>query len=238
MNRYLTLFNQITLLILIATTVNACSQGENEGNSNGEDSRDTASFFVISTSISSEETLDVENNKVGNNKEIAMITPYAIESDMASINEAFSSTNNSPWGFEHRRIDFFPEGNLKPFQAVCSGVVDTVDLWQLESTANWQVSVRLICNSTYTTIYAFEPMTAIHSDGETQLANILVSEGQLVAQGDIIGYLISTGKSSHVDFGLYKNGDAICPEPYFSQEATESILRLIHIVWPDADMCY
>jgi len=81
-------------------------------------------------------------------------------------------------------------------------------------------------------------MTAIQSDGETQLANILVSEGQLVAQGDIIGYLISTGKASHVDFGFYKNRDSICPEPYFSQEATEAIIRLIHIVWPDADMCY
>jgi len=81
-------------------------------------------------------------------------------------------------------------------------------------------------------------MTAIQSDGETQLANILVSEGLVLAQGDIIGYLISTGKASFVDFGLYKNGDAICLEPYFSQEATESILRLIHIVWSDAAMCY
>lgn len=180
MNKYLTLFNQIIILILIATSVNVCSQGENEGNSKGKDSRDTASVIVTSSSISGEEALDVKNNKDGNNEEIAMISPYINESDMASINEAFSSTKSSPWGFEHRGIDFFPEGNLKPFQAVCSGVVDTVGLWQLKSTANWQVSVRLICNSTYSTIYAFEPMTAIQSDGETQLANILVSEGQVV----------------------------------------------------------
>ena len=85
MNRYSNLFNLITILILIATSINACSQGENEGNSNGEDSRDTASFFVTSASISSEETLDVENNKDGNYEEIAMITPYVNESDMASI---------------------------------------------------------------------------------------------------------------------------------------------------------
>ena len=181
---------------------------------------------------------DGENGGDGNGGDILLVTPYASESDMASVNEAFSAGESSPWGFEHRGIDFFPGGNLKPFQAVCSGVVDTIDLWRLDTTSNWQVSVRIVCNSTYSAIYAFEPMTAVQSDGESQLANILVSEGQSVAQRDLIGYLLSTGEASHVDFGFYGNGHAICPEPYFTQEARDSILGLIRMTWPGARMCY
>ena len=117
-------------------------------------------------------------------------------------------------------------------------MVDTVDLWRLDSTSNWQVSVRIICDSTYAAIYAFEPMTTAQSDGETQLANVLVSEGQPLAQGDLIGYLHATGEASHVHFGFYRDWDAICPEPRFTKEARDSILAVIHLTWPGARMCY
>ena len=167
-----------------------------------------------------------------------MTTPYVDESEMASVNEAFSLGDNSPWGFEHRGIDFFPNADLRPFRAVCSGVVDSVALMQLEATSNWQVSVRLVCNPIYSVIYAFEPMTAQESDGQTQLASIPVTEQQAVAQGDIIGYLLFADAGSHVHFGFYENGAAVCPEPFFTQEATDSILRLARVVWSDAQMCY
>jgi hypothetical protein len=82
-------------------------------------------------------------------------------------------------------------------------------------------------------------MSAIQADGEIQLANILVSIGQVVSQGDIIGYLYVVDEEyASLNFTLYENGNAICPEPYFTPEAKESILNLIHVVWPDADMCY
>lgn len=174
----------------------------------------------------------------GNGGDISMITPYVNQSDMASVNEAFSSDDSAPWGFTHDGVDFFPIGNLKPFQAVCSGVVDKVELWQNNISSNWQVNVRIICNSTYSVEYGFEPMTTVQSDGETQIANILVSEGQTVTQGDLIGYLFTSGEGSHVHFGFFRNWDAICPEPYFTQEARDSILDLIRIVWPGANMCY
>lgn len=57
------------------------------------------------------------------------------------------------------------------------------------TTSNWQVSVTIRFNLIYLVEYAFEPNTNVQSGGVTQLANILVSEGQTVSQGDIIGYL-------------------------------------------------
>jgi len=85
-------------------------------------------------------------------------------------------------------------------------------------------------------------MSVDKSDGETQLANIVVSEGQTVSQGDIIGYLydpVGLGHGAHVDFGLLnEDWDRICPEPYFTSEAKDSILSLIHEAHPGWDMCY
>jgi hypothetical protein len=170
--------------------------------------------------------------------DISMITPYVNESDMGPIYEAFSSDASVPWGFEHNGIDFFPKGNLKPFQAVSSGVVVNVMLWENDKSSHWQVNVIIEYNSTYAVEYAFEPMTKNQADGETQLANISVSVGQVVSQGDIIGYLYTAGELPHVHFSLYKNASSICPEPYFTPDARESILNLLYLVWPDANMCY
>ena len=197
-------------------------------------------LFISCHGDKSTENIDVngEENSDGDEIEISMVTPYVNQTDMASINEAFSTDNSAPWGFEHRGIDFFPNADLRPFRAVSSGVIDVIDLYQLESTSNWQVSVRLIYNATYSVHYAFEPMTPSQTDGEIQLNNILVSVNQSVSQRDTLGYLYAAGNGAHVDFSLFENWEPICPETYFTPAARDSILELIHVVWPGANMCY
>jgi len=171
----------------------------------------------------------------------SMITPYINETDMTWL-DPFSSSDNCPWGRAHGGIDFHATGNLKPFQAVCSGLVEYVDLAQLQETSNWQVGVWLKYNHTYSVCYCFEPMSAVKSDGETQLANIVVSVGQIVSQGEIIGYLydpVGQDYGAHVHWGLVRDDVVwICPEPYLTSEARDSILRLIHKDHPGWDMCY
>jgi len=173
----------------------------------------------------------------GDGEDISMITPYVNETDVMWV-DPFSSSNDCPLGFEHSGVDFFPTGNLKPFQAVCSGRVDSVELWNHRG-SNWQVKVNIRFNSVYSVHYGFEPFGDNQSDGQTQFDNILVSEGETVSQGDIIGYLYTAPdpQNAHVDFGLVKHGDRICPEPYFTPEARDSILRLLHEVHPGWDMC-
>ncbi len=172
------------------------------------------------------------------NGEMSMITPYVNESDMASINEAYSSDNSAPWGFAHGGIDLFPSGNLEPFQAVFAGVVEDVRLWPNDATRMWQVNVKISYNAEYAVYYAFEPFSTDPADGQIQLDNISVSIGQFVSQGDVIGNLYTVGEAAHVDFSLYRNGVVSCPEPYFTPEARDSIFRVLHIVWPNARMCY
>lgn len=169
---------------------------------------------------------------------ISMGTPYVTSTDIASINEAFSSTASAPWGFAHNGIDFPPAANNTPFQAVSSGTVESIDLMQNNVTSNWQVNVRIRFNATYATDHIFEPFTTSLADGQTQRANITLSVGQSVAQGDIIGTLLVVGNGAHVHFGLLQNNTAICPEAFFTAVAKTSILDLIHKNHPTWNMCY
>ena len=165
-------------------------------------------------------------------------TPYLDEAGMAPIREAYSASANTPWGFAHDGIDFFPnsELDLKPFQAAAPGVVDGVDLWQNGS--NWQVNVSIRYDQTYTCEYVFEPMSSVQSEGQFQRSHIIVSPGQHVSAGDIIGYLHAPADGSHVHFGVYQNHRAVCPSAYFTEAARQSILRLLRLAWPGADLCY
>lgn len=191
-----------------------------------------------------------------------LVTPYANESDMTEIQAAFSSDNSSPpWGFVHDGIDMSPQGDLKSFQAACSGTVDSVDLRQAGAESNWQVEVLIQCDDyvddpdmgryfiPFSVVYFFEPMSNKLADGATQLTNVIVAKDDTVSQGDIIGSLHVAGEGAHVQFGLEMFGSSffsalgvtgipLCPEPHFSTTAKDSILNLLHVVWPSATMCY
>ena len=171
-------------------------------------------------------------------RSISMITPYVNSSDIATINEAFSSDASAPWGFAHNGVDFPPTADLKPFRSASSGIVEEVHLWQNDFSLNWQVNITIRYDSTYSVVYVFEPFSQDPAVGQTQLNNIKVSLGQVLSQGDIIGNLYGAGSGVHVHFGLMKNDTAICPEPYFTSEARTSILDLIHQDHPTWNMCY
>jgi len=164
----------------------------------------------------------------------SMATPYVNESDIREVGLFLYSS--------HKGIDFAPNADLRPYQAVFSGTVTKVNLDPPSSNANWSVQVKIQFNSTFTALYVFEPMTPAQADGATQLANIAVSEGQSVSQGDVIGHLFTPGEGAHVHFGLEKfdgsGGDPLaCPESYFTSGAKSSILSLITRQDPSAGLC-
>jgi len=191
-----------------------------------------------------------------------LVTPYVNESDMTEINPGFSNAyTTSPWGGVHEGLDIYPQANLKPFQASCSGVVDTVELQYDAIDSNYQVEVSIFCDKyvvdpldegyfiPHSIEYVFEPMSANQADGQTQLNNIMVVEGQSVSQRDVIGYLYAPNTNSHMHFEVLQygrpifaqygvTGIPICPEPHFSTTDKDSILNLLHAVWPSANMCY
>ena len=85
--------------------------------------------------------------------------------------------------------------------------------------------------------------------GELQRSLIVVSEGDVVSQGDPVGALYAAGEGAHVQFGVVQYGSSffsslgvpplpICPEPHFADPDRASILNLLYVAWPNADLCY
>lgn len=193
---------------------------------------------------------------------LPMLTPYVSEADIAEISTGFSTQySHSPWSYMHDGLDIYPKGDLTPFQAACAGTVDSVQLVQAGPGASWQVKVLIQCDdyvedpaeggyfTPFSTEYVFEPMSKAPPHGQQQLANISVTEGQLVSSGDIIGYLYAAHKDAHLQFNLVQYGSSffsslgvprlpICPEPHFSTFARDSVLNLLRNVWPSANMCH
>lgn len=175
--------------------------------------------------------------------EFSLITPYVNSSDIVSVTP-FSSGSSSPWGWAHTGIDFMPLANTTPFRAAAPGVVRDVTLTSLTYLGMlipvWQVNVIIEHDDTYSLVYAFETFSSKQTDGQIQLDMITVSKGQFVAQGDIIGtsYVADPAVQVTVDFGVTRNGVRICPEGYFTSEAKNSILNLIHKNQPTWVFCF
>jgi len=163
---------------------------------------------------------------------LSLVTPYTSESDMRDINDFFNAQyKDEPWGRIHDGLDVDPDGDLKAYQSACAGRVNKI------YTFDDQVMVMIDCDSTYSIGYNLENQAP--NTGQTQYENISIEEGQLVAQGDIIGHLYSAEnpEKAHVHFTLYENAIPICPEPYFTQAARDSIMNLIAVAHQDVIMC-
>jgi hypothetical protein len=209
-------------------------------------------IFVILTIVGLTIVMTHTDVSAGAPPSFSLITPYVNESDMASINESFSVDDCAPWGFgDHLGIDFFPTGVIgdpneyKFFQSVCSGLVVSISPYYNtvggpNGIGQHQVNVEIEYDSTYSVIYAFETWSDIQADGGAQFSNILshISLNQPINQGDIIGQLVKAGNGAHIHFGLRENGIDVCPEPYFTQGARNSILNVLHMIFPHARICY
>lgn len=203
-------------------------------------------LFISILDCSSGEKNPVGEKHISDDKEIVvpdttspmLLTPYKNQSEMASINEAYSENPNCPWKFKHQGIDFFPKQDMATFQAVTGGEITYAERFYNEVSKKWQVNVELRINAMYVAHYAFEPAVSTTSEADTQMANIFVKKGDRVSPGQDLGRLLVRGEGAHVDFSFFKNNIPVCPEPYFTQQARDSILVILHRHYPEASLCY
>lgn len=96
-----------------------------------------------------------------------------------------------------------------------------VDLAAYQGTAIYATKSGYVTTATYNYAYG-NYVTINHMDGFSSLYGHMtyftVSEGQFVSQGEIIGYVGSTGYSTgpHLHFTIYYNGDTVNPMNYIS----------------------
>lgn len=156
-------------------------------------------------------------------------------------NAAFYSTEayggpDAPWGFYHNGIDFMTQTNDQPIQAAADGkVIRLVERFNAGS--RWQVELT-IKHGPYDLQYAFEIFSSSKQDINAQLADITVKLYQHVHRGQIIGNLHRINEGAHVHFGIAKNNQVVCPEPFFTAQARSDVLTMIDKTYPGATICY
>lgn len=168
----------------------------------------------------------------------SIFTPYVNESDISSVNEAYSLIADNPyWGFWHPGVDFMITKESIPVQASTGGTIENLAVEKSTGIMGWHVGF-CINHGLNSVCYNLETFGSTDEIGNRQRDNIFVKNGDVVNQGQVIANLIFGGSGAHIDFGVTAPGTRVCPEPYFTEAARESVLRLIHIKQPTWPMCY
>ena len=137
-----------------------------------------------------------------NEEVIPNITPIA-KSNYRYISSGYGMRKN-PWTKEmmmHTGVDFAADKGTE-VRATADGVVVEVSFKEEGEGHGRMIVIKH--NDTYSTAYS-------------QLSGFNVKEGNSVKQGDIIGFVGSSGKSTgpHLHYEVWKEGEKVNPEDYF-----------------------
>jgi murein DD-endopeptidase MepM/ murein hydrolase activator NlpD len=97
-----------------------------------------------------------------------------------------------------------------------------VDLANKKGTPIYATKSGIVSLATYGSGYGYYVKIDHGSGYESLYAHMthyVVKQGQVVVQGQIIGYMGSTGKSTgpHLHFSIYKNGESVNPMDYIGK---------------------
>lgn len=130
-----------------------------------------------------------------------------------------SSGYGARWGSTHRAIDIAGAGiHYQPAYAAADGMVITAS-----ATCSHDGPGFCGCGMTYgnyvTIDHGADSTGTSYATRYAHLAELAVSEGQIVSRGDIIGYIGSTGNSTgyHLHFEVIKDGARVNPMDYFNR---------------------
>lgn len=162
------------------------------------------------------------------------------ESDIYTVNGAWSSTLSCPWVMEHEGFDFALLNNSKVLAAAPGQVTDIRLMDWGEGTENrYMVGVSIRFNHSVWVNYGFEPWTTDLDDHEHQQRLINVSVGDWVEIGQKIGSFLQIGPGAHIHFDVIENDIRTRLDRYYSSVAYNRMMDLVHIWHPEWPyLCY
>ena len=143
-------------------------------------------------------------------------------SDNSGSNDSGSNkpSSNENWGqpCSYRRVSSAYGWRVHPITGKNS-FHNGVDLPNSQGTPIYAVRSGTVTTTTYSSVYGYY-VTINHGDGFSSmyahLTHYVVSSGQHVSKGQVIGYMGSTGWSTgpHLHFTIYYNGSTVNPRNY------------------------
>lgn len=161
---------------------------------------------------------------------------YDNQSDIAHWNNGYSETDQCPWGAIHNGLDYMFYNN-SPVIAAAPGLVIGIEISYLPNNTFYKVAVAIQFNETVWLEYSFED-DANESMRAQQVAMLDVEIGDWEAKGDQIARFLRVAEYDHVHFGVYLDGEAICPRLVMGQADYDEIMILVDSFRPDWELCY
>ncbi|MFX1327031.1 MAG: M23 family metallopeptidase [Promethearchaeota archaeon] len=162
------------------------------------------------------------------------------ESDIYTVNGAWSSTKSCPFVMAHLGFDFALNNDSKVL-AAAPGQVSDIRLmdWGNETDNRYMVGVSIRFNHTVYVNYGFEPWTTDINDHEHQQRLINISIGDWVEIGQEIARFLQRGPGAHIHFDVIENNIRTRLDRYYSPVASDRMMGLIHIWHPEWPyLCY
>jgi murein DD-endopeptidase MepM/ murein hydrolase activator NlpD len=162
------------------------------------------------------------------------------ESDIYTVNGAWSSTISCPWVMAHLGFDFALVNNSKVL-AAAPGQVSHIRLmdWGSEAENRYMVGVSIRFNDSVYVNYGFEPWTIDINDHEHQQRLINVSIGDWVEIGQEIGRFLQIGPGAHIHFDVIEDDVRTRLDRYYSSTGYNRMMDLVHIWHPEWPyLCY
>ncbi|MBN1328318.1 MAG: M23 family metallopeptidase [Candidatus Heimdallarchaeota archaeon] len=128
------------------------------------------------------------------------------------------------WGYGnqsgdfHNGIDFGCNTSVNII-AWCDMTVVDVTTFYNEDGGHWQTNVFLEYNKRFYFDCAFEPWALNETYVNYQRDAINVNIGDTIQRGEVLGMLLYQGSGTHIHFGMYDQGEAVCAYQYFTEEA-------------------
>ena len=167
-----------------------------------------------------------------------MGAPFINKSDLTAWNEGYSESDSCPWGFTHNGLDFFFNDSA-PVLAMAPGQVFTIDFVDTGASVNrYHIRINIRFSREIVLNYGFEPWTNNENDARKQLEQLQINVGDWVNIGDKIADFVAYNESAHIHFDIKLNDNQVCPKDYFSDDAYNKTMDLIHFYNPSWEMCY
>ena len=165
---------------------------------------------------------------------------YENESDIYALNGAWASTNSCPWARLHEGFDFSLLNHSKVL-AAAPGQVSIIREkdWGDTTENRYMVEITIRFNNTVFVNYNFEPWTNNSYYHELQKSLININVGDWVEIGQEIASFLQIGEGAHIHFDVIENDVRTRLDRYYSPEAYEKMMDLVHMWHPEWPyLCY
>ncbi|MBD3352498.1 MAG: peptidoglycan DD-metalloendopeptidase family protein [Candidatus Lokiarchaeota archaeon] len=164
---------------------------------------------------------------------------YEDRSNITAFNEGYSTTDQCPWGFVHKGIDYF-FANDSAVIAAAPGRINDIHINDYgDSVENrYHLAVEVQFNNSVFVNYVFEPWTQAEADINHQEALLTVTEGDWIEKSQKIATFLAIGSGAHIHFDVVENNDKPCPSRYFTSAGYTEIMEMIHGFHPTWCLCY